>query len=341
MVIPLYFSAQWELLRHQNISTQGFRFAAGSKSNILSQIHQWVYFCAYFNLRVMPASATELCIFLELLARTCGYGHIKNVISGVRYLHHISGYKFPSDSIWLEDTLQGLKRKLKGTPKQVLPIDPVILRRMFPFVNLSSNNDLAMWVGCLLAFFTLFRKANLCPHDQHFDPSTVLTREDVILDQEGQRVLVFVNFSKTNQYAQRQHCIPIPRNKDPALDLYKYVELLYSRVQAHDDAPVLLFSSKSFINHRTFTTKLKSWLTKASLNPALFSGHSFRRGGASYLYSIGGSTLMVQVMGDWRSQVFTRYLYLSMDDRQSAQSLIMSSINNSVGYTVLSPEVLP
>ena len=288
----------------------------------------------------MPASSTELCIFLELLARTCGYGHIKNVVSGVRYLHHISGYAFPTDSIWLEDTLQGLKRKLKGTPKQVLPIDPVILRRMFPFVNLNSTNDLAMWVGCLLAFFTLFRKANLCPRDHQFDPSTVLTREDVILDREGQRVLVFVNFSKTNQYAQRQHCIPIPRNKDPALDLYKYVELLYSRVEAHDDAPVLSFSSTSYITHRTFTTKLKSWLTKASLNPALFSGHSFRRGGASYLYSIGGSTLMVQVMGDWRSQVFTRYLYLSMDDRQSAQSLMMSSINESVGYTVLPPEVL-
>ena len=152
----------------------------------------------------MPASSTELCIFLELLARTCGYGHIKNVVSGVRYLHHISGYAFPTDSIWLEDTLQGLKRKLKGTPKQVLPIDPVILRRMFPFVNLNSNNDLAMWVGCLLAFFTLFRKANLCPRDHQFDPSTVLTREDVILDREGQRVLVFVNFSKTNQYPDTQ-----------------------------------------------------------------------------------------------------------------------------------------
>ena len=43
---------------------------------------------------------------------------------------------------------------------------------------------------------------------------------------------------------------------------------------------------------------------------------------------------MVQVMGDWRSQVFTTYLYLSMDDRQSAQSLMMSFINESVGYTV-------
>jgi hypothetical protein len=289
----------------------------------------------------MPASAVDLSLFLELLSKTSGYGHIKNVVGGVRYLHHTTGHKFPTESIWLEDTLQGLKRKLKGTPKQVLPIDPVILRRMFPFVNMRSNADIAMWVGCLLAFFTLFRKANLCPRDQKFDPGTVLTRDDVVLDTEGQRVLVFVNFSKTNQFSHRQHCIPIPRNEDPALDLYRYVELLYSRVKTHEDSPAMSYSPTSFITHRTFTTKLKSWLCKAGLDPALFSGHSFRRGGASYLYSIGGSTLMVQVMGDWRSQVFTRYLYLTMDDRQSAQSLIQSSINRTVGYTALPAEVLP
>ena len=82
-------------------------------------------------------------MFLELLSKTCGYGHIKNVVGGIRYLHHTTGFQFPSESVWLDDTLQGLKRRLKGTPKQVLPIDPVILRRMFPFVNLGNNTDLA------------------------------------------------------------------------------------------------------------------------------------------------------------------------------------------------------
>ena len=333
-------SVQWDMLKQQNTQTQGFRFATSTRANMVSQIRQWVYFCVYFRLRMLPASAVDLSLFLELLSKTCGYGHIKNVLGGVRYLHHTTGFKFPTESVWLDDTLQGLKRRLKGTPKQVLPIDPVILRRMFPFVNLSSNVDVAMWVGCLLAFFTLFRKANLCPKDQNFDPETVLKRDDVVLDEEDQCVLVFVNFSKTNQYSHRQHCIPIPRNEDPALDLYSFVELLYSRVSADEESPVMSHSTTSFITHRTFTTKLKSWLTQAGLDPALFSGHSFRRGGASYLYSIGGTTLMVQVMGDWRSQVFTRYLYLTMDDRQSAQSLIQSAINKTVGYTSLPPDVL-
>ena len=41
---------------------------------------------------------------------------------------------------------------------------------------------------------------------------------------------------------------------------------------------------------------------------------------------------MVQVLGDWASQVFTRYLLLSLDDRLDAQQLILDNINATVGH---------
>ena len=44
---------------------------------------------------------------------------------------------------------------------------------------------------------------------------------------------------------------------------------------------------------------------------------------------------MVQVLGSWSSQIFTRYLYLSVEDRLAAQNLIMNSINKTVGETEL------
>ena len=149
-------------------------------------------------------------------------------------------------------------------------------------------------------------------------------------------MLVYVNFSKTNQYMQRSHIIPIPRNVDPALDLYSHIKLLFNKVKSSPDSPALSFSARQFINHRTFTEKLKLLIKKAGLDPSLYSGHSFRRGGASYLYSIGGTTLMVQVLGEWSSQIFTRYLSLSLEDRLEAQQLIASNINSTVGYTDLS-----
>lgn len=319
----------------QNIDTQGYRFAKATRSNVLSQIRQWVFFCCYFRSSVLPASETDLCLFLELMSRTSGFGHIKNVLCGVSYLHHTLGYSFPSDSVRLDDTLQGLKRKLKGTPKQVLPINPVILRRMYKFINIKKASDLAVWSGFLIAFYTLFRKANVCPKELNFDPETVLTRGDVVIDHENERVLIFVNFSKTNQFQKNCHVIPIPKNQDPALDLFRHLSLLFNLVNAGEDAPALSFTETSFVTHRSFTEKLKSLLSRAGLDPALFSGHSFRRGGASYLFSIGGSTLMVQVLGQWSSQIFTRYLYLSLEDRLSAQNLMMDNINQTIGVTDL------
>ena len=277
----------------------------------------------------------DLCIFLELMSNTSGYGHLKNVLGGIKYLHHALGYTFPSDSVWIEDTLQGLKRKLKGTPNQVLPITPVILRRMYKFLDIRKTQDLALWSGFLVAFYTLFRKANVCPKDLNFDPETVLTRGDIVIDEENERVLIFVNFSKTNQFQKSCHVIPIPKNSDPALDLFTHLSTLFSRVKADEDAPALSFSPSSFVTHKKFTERLKSLLAKSGLDPNLYSGHSFRRGGASYLYSVGGTTLMVQVMGSWSSQIFTRYLYLSVEDRLAAQNLIMENINDTVGETAL------
>ena len=85
-----------------------------------------------------------------------------------------------------------------------------------------------------------------------------------------------------------------------------------------------------FINYKQFTNSLKITLKKAGLNPDLFSGHSFRRGGASFLFSVGASQLMVQVLGGWSSLVYTRYLFMSEQDRLEAQLLMAGAINNMV-----------
>ena len=122
-------------------------------------------------------------------------------------------------------------------------------------------------------------------------------------------------------------CIPIPCNDDPCLDLYRHMSLLLKRVQAPPYAPAFTYSKGRFINYNQFTTRLKTVLGKAGLNPDLFSGHSFRRGGASFLFSVGATQLMVQVLGGWSSMVYTRYLYMSEQDRLDAQLLMANAIN--------------
>jgi hypothetical protein len=335
MNLSFLFSASWEQLRSQNILSQGLRFANSTKNNVLSHIRQWLYFTIYFGLDMLPASPESLCLFMELMSNTSSYGHCKNVLSSVKYIHTATGHKFPADNFGLEATLQGIKRRLKGTPQFVLPIDPVILRRMYSNIDITNTQDLSLWCSFLTAFYCLFRKANTVPKDHNFDPDCVLTRGDIVIDEAGQNVLIYVNFSKVNQYQKIFHVIPIPANSDPALDLYRHIKKLFSLVRATRTSPAFMYSARHFITYRSFTHRLKQLLAKSGLDPALYSGHSFRRGGASYLYGIGGSTLMVQVLGDWASQIFTRYLYLSVDDRKAAQELIRININSSVGMMTL------
>ena len=271
-------------------------------------------------------------MFLELLSLTCGYSHCKTVLSTVKYLHAALGYSF-QHTFSLDCTLQGLKRKLARTPFQVLPIDPDILRKIYKGIDITKKADLALWCSYLVAFYCLFRKANTVPKDEKFDPNCILTRENIGIDRISGFVYIYVGFSKTNQYRKNDRCIPIPKNEDPSLDLYRHIDHLFSSVEADNNSPAFTYGKNKFITYREFTTKLKKLLLQVGLEPSLYSGHSFRRGGASFLFSIGGSQLMVQVLGDWSSMVYTRYLYMSADDRMAAQTLIAENINSTMGQS--------
>ena len=260
---------------------------------------------------------------------TVGYNHIKNIMGSLKYVHVALGYTFPSNSFSVDTTLQGLKRRLARTPFQVLPIDPTVLRLMYLKINTRKKEDLALWCSYLVAFYCLFRKANCVPESSKYDPNKILSRENIGFDENEKIVYIYVGFSKTNQYRKRDRCIPIPANDDPCLDLYRHLEQLFSTVDAPPNAPAFTYSHNKFINYDMFTRRLKQLLSSSGLNPDLYSGHSFRRGGASFLFSVGATQLMVQVLGDWSSMVYTRYLFLSAEDRMKAQQLMVDAINSS------------
>jgi len=44
------------------------------------------------------------------------------------------------------------------------------------------------------------------------------------------------------------------------------------------------------------------------VDPAKYSGHSFRRGGATFAHRLGVDPLLIKRMGDWRSDAYRRYI---------------------------------
>ena len=263
------------------------------------------------------------------MALTVSYGHIKNILSSIKYLHASYNLTYHANDFSLDTTLQGLKRKLARTPFQVLPLTPEILRLIYSFLDMRKKEDLALWCSYLTAFYCLFRKKNVCPESSAPTREKTLLRKHIDIDLKENIVYIYCNFSKTNQFGAKDLVIPVPGNSDPCLDLVRHMSALFSRVNADPEDPAFTYAPSKFIHYKLFTDRLKSLLSKASLDPSLYSGHSFRRGGASFLYHVGGSVLQIMASGSWSSTCFTRYLFLTEDERLEAQMLIATAISET------------
>ena len=318
---------QLEGLRLQNQRTQAFKYTKESAANVLSGIRQFFYFTLYFNLKPIPAEVDTLVCFLEFMARTVGHPHLKHLLSSVKYMHEALDKPFPVNSFQIDTTMQGLKRRLAKVPFQVLPLTPVILKKMFSFLDMSLLHDRALWCSYLLSFYGLLRKSSSVPKSSAYDVNKVLVRRNVSVDLQNNMVYIYLGHGKTNNFCTRDVIIPVPGNSDPALDPVRHLYALFSCVNANPDDPAFTYSKGLFINYTNFTTKLKMLLKKAGYDPILYSGHSFRRGGATFLHQCGGTALMIQASGDWSSQCFTRYLYLTEVERLHSQTLMSRAIS--------------
>ena len=318
-------------LRDDNRATQSFYYAKASARNVLSHIRQWVCFTIFFGLVVLPARPEDIILFAQLMALSSGYDHIKAVIGSVGFLHRNLGFPFPQDSFQLRITLQSLKRKLAKAPNQALPITPAHLLAMYRHINIDNPQDLAVWCCILVGFFGLLRKKSICPEDLNdLDPAKILTVRKVAIDKSEGIALLYINFAKTMQFGQRDLTIPLISSHSKALDPVFHLDLLFSRTQAPLDYPAFSYRTPSgalsFVSHKMFTQKLKALLSRSGFSPEKYSGHSLRRGGATFLYQSGASVLEIQACGDWASSVFTRYLFIGLEERLQSQKLMSRNL---------------
>ena len=308
--------------------SQSHRFVQGTAQNIVSGVRTWFTFCVYYDLHCMPATSATVIPFLELMALTVSYGHLKHLLSSLKFYHQSKGLMYPEHDFEINNTLHGLKRKLARTPNQALPLTPAIMRNMFTKLDMDIMKDRALWCSYLVTFYCLFRKSNSVPKSgTKIDLKRTLLRQNIKVDEETNSVYVYVSFSKTIHFGNRYLVIPIPGNSDEAMDPVRHLKALFSAVDCSPESPAFSFSPGKFITYSTFTTRLKRLLDQSGYDSSLYSGHSFRRGGATLLYRLGASVLQIQISGDWSSQCFARYLHISEDERREVQELVASAIS--------------
>ena len=315
---------QFQQLSFEAVKAQANTYAKGTRKNYRSGMKTFVIFCVKFGRPICPTDRTTLMSFAQLMSLTVGYDHIKNLFSSIKLMHRALDQVFPENDFQVNSTLKAIKRPLAGTPFQTLPITPEILTKMYLFVDIEDPEQLANWCSFLTGFRCLLRKSNLVPTSlESFDHLTGLSRSKISFPVGTNIALVYLNWSKTNQFGNREIVIPMVADPVEALDPVYHLRKLFSTSNLPDHLPAFSFIKKGkirCITYTKFTQDLKKLLDKAGYRSKSYSGHSFRRGAATYLFRLGADPLLIKASGDWQSDCYQKYTYLSFDQRLEAQT---------------------
>lgn len=257
----------------------------------------------------VPADDSTLCRYVAYLAEKLRPDSIKQYLNVIRLLHLESGLANPLYDSWVLNTLlKGIKREKGGQVNRKLPITTDILCRMAACLDLGNSQTLTFWSACLLAFFGMLRKSSLFPADPRQADHLLVDHCSI----EDWGMVIYLQYSKTIQYRERKAYIALPWHRNrllcPARTLIRALKL----AQVTSDREFILsFRQGSRLLHMTyamFTTLLQNTLLKCGLSIQCYSGHSFRRGGASHALNSGVPPEVIRAQGDWKSMSYLDYL---------------------------------
>ena len=243
---------------------------------------------------------------------TLKYVSIQNYVSAVLSLNLYYGHDIRSIRSEFEFcmTMSGVRRTL-GDPephRPTLTIQQLLL--MSSYVNLQDPNEVCMWAAIVTGFRTLLRKSNLVPDTLTSASGHYLRRGAVDFADWG--MTIQVSSSKTIQYAQRVHSIPVTCAVGSPLCAVTLLKAHFrSTPQRGVDSPAFMIWKSSGLVPLTYSALLKflkALLKKAGLNSENVGLHSLRRAGALFMHNIGLSLEDIRQAGDWASMAALLYL---------------------------------
>jgi hypothetical protein len=264
-------------------------FAESTRRTYKQYLSTYFQFCGVLTIPVVPISPKNLGRYIAYLAGRLAFRSIRNYLSVVRILHLEAGHPNPIHSYYASSIIKGAKRVLGDRSSPKLPITPPILLAILANLDIHSPRDITFWAACLVAFFSFFRKSNLfVPSLTSFTPGLHLARDSVSFTPQG--VTLRVTWTKTIQFRQRVLDIPIPRIASSALCPAQAL-LLSFKISPSPPHPAPLFSYTSTsglvpLTYPAFLARLNQLLLRGGIDPARYSGHSFRRGGVHVCASV-------------------------------------------------------
>lgn len=147
-----------------------------------------------------------------------------------------------------------------------------------------------------------------------------LHRSDAEFTEWG--LLVYIRRSKTIQFKERVHVVPISRVTGPLCAVSR-LKTMVARIPAQPTDNMFGFYKSNVyktMSYDFFSKKLKSVIMSTGLiDQGKFTSHSLRRGGATALSLAGVSLHEIQHRGDWRSLSVLLYLSSPLEHQISQE----------------------
>lgn len=271
------------------------------------------------------------------LARSLRYSTIQNYISAVISLNSYFGH----DALYLRSeftfsmTMSGIRRSL-GDPEPHRPTLFVSdLHAMYSKLVFSDRDELCMWACVVLAFRGLLRKSNLVPDSAKLQ-GHFLRRSSVVFCEWGLEVRV--SSSKTIQYAQKVHRVPITVSPGSPLCAVTWLKKHFDDTPDSDpDGPAFILcgaGSPKPLTYGRLLSFLKTLVKRAGLDSDRVGCHSLRRAGALYMYNLGLSLEDIRQCGDWSSMAALVYLTKPFKARVSTDSFVSKALSSYAFHQV-------
>ena len=330
MVVDLFSGDQLCKLKRDLDQSNKAAYADGTRKNLRVQWEAYLLFCAYFSFVSIPTSTRTLQLFAQFLSRTFkSTDSIRNYIVGVKTMHLLLGYSVDNiNKFMLNLSLKGIAKLHPYCPKQAEPITPEILISIADTLNFSNIDNLVYWCLFIFAFFLLARKSNLVPTtSKDLLEKKFLLRQDI--SDKGDHLIVRFRWTKTIQKGERILEIPLVQIPGSSLCPVKAYREMCKAIPAAIDSPLFVLSNHKVVNYRLYQSKLKQCIQKIGMDPASFTTHAFRRGFATLLFKAKTSADKIQLMGDWHSDAYKKYLAFTLEDKIKVAENIKCFISKS------------
>lgn len=262
--------------------------------------------------------------YVQFLSRTVQPNTIRNYLSGVRTLHAFMGYQYQfSEDFHLQLLLRGIDRLHPHVTRRARPVTPDILLEFHRLMDEHDSLHCSVWACCLVLFFSISRLGSVLPRSGSIKNfHTFLTRDRIRFCREG--LLITHVQTKTIQFGKRRLHIPLLRLHSALCPVRAYQNLLY-KVGTSSFVPAFVYVHKgrvTWLTRKVFIRTFRSVLrghVRGHIDE--FTGHSFRRGGATWAFRTGVPGELIQVAGDWASDAYKKYLEFDISQKLELAAL--------------------